>query len=1624
MVLIMPRITAVSAGAVDYLLRGSGCAEHQHERSTEERERSGAEYLLSGAEVERDRQERTVVGVWRGQGLHMIGLTEGAEASEAAVRAVFGALAQPGSNPDAPDFLGSPPRNFRSVKEREDAAIAAEPGASEERQRAIRGRVRATQRQAVAYYDVTFAPPKSVSILHTALLVGGRENDAARVMGAHDAAVDKAMRFIEREVAYTRSGYHGKASGGGSVGVFERGTGLVWMEFQHETSRAQEPHIHTHVPVSNRVVTVRDGEIRALDGRGFGPIKEGAEAIYQQEMRRGVSQAVGVVFALRPDGKAQEVLGIDRSLIVEASSRSVQVEGLRDDQVEAYTQRYGRPPSPAQRKQMWNEAKLRDRPAKVREVSAEQQLRNWAEPRQERLAYALVDVAVQAAGVAATGHPDQRGYAERTLEQVLTAAVERAQAQYATWTVGNLIAAIYVELERTPAVGDDGDLLSQQVLADGARYGLVQLTALDPAPVPAELQREDGRNRYTVKPTSGNNEIQPDAPSVGMSVAAPTTAGSDREGKSTFRPHNDERYATADQLSTELGIVARAAKPGAPAIGGTERELTRVELIGAGLGSDQAEAVLGILSSGRGGDVLIGPAGVGKSRTMGVLAGVWETRFGGRVLGLATSQIATSVLADDGLDAVNTTVFVNRFTPDAQGRVRDRIRPGDLVIIDEANMSGTPELEVVSRIIAEGGGKLVYTGDTAQLASVGAGGMLQLLVTDLGAFELSEVHRFTHDWEKQATLRLRDGDISVLDVYEDHGRIRGGTEAEMTAAAAAGYLADTLEGKTSLVVVRSNAMATELSAQIRHELVRLGRVAPEVLATSADGNPIGIGDRIQARRNDRTIRADGAGMVTNKDTYAVLDRNPLTGELRVQDKTGMIAHLPPGYVTEHVTLAYAVTSYAAEGVTETTSHDLVDTGTTRAGVYVPGTRGRERNTFYGISQQARDAHNPEGLDTTARDLLERALGRGGGDTPQAAELLRRTQLELAQSLPIVTGQWDKITEDHSTERDTATLGRLLGAEQLEHARGEYGFGRLLRAVRAPEMAGHDPTTVLTAAVTSRPLRDANSVTDVLRWRVQNDVARRTPERDVDAGDWARYSAGIEGPVGEYVAALAVLATQRQDELGAAVLAERPGWAREYLEEPSSDQRQQDEWVRRAGMVALYRELAGTPDTSLALGPEPEPEKVYHHALWNRAYVAMGAPADELSYAAASDTELRDIRATWEREQGRSPYWVAGEVQQAELLAQEYRQDAVLWWVETDRIPQDSPERVVFDADTARAEQLAAHYTARAEQLQTIHTARQVWSTDPQVAQLEQQAEHAARELHRRGLNPDPVTLQPEQLELIGVVEPDQAPEPADAGRGHGRDQHEHATGRDRGTDAVREAAQIGAQARAERLGEHLITQTVPREPAEPDRAPAGPDREPTGPGRGSGRDQHQQHTHDSARLGPDLYRAGADPARVEIDPDQHALFPAEPRMVDVAAAQPLRPEDPQLEQQLDAEQGVEVAGPVTVGEALRQAAISAELRPERALDHAINRSAVDWELDRDRDTTHRGADARRRDQHERERTRTPEHDRMRGWGLDPERDKMRGWGLDPERDRMRGWGIEPTTPEENPDVGIDVGWGM
>jgi len=164
----------------------------------------------------------------------------------------------------------------------------------------------------VAGYDLVFSPPKSVSLLH----VLGSEDVQHAVTQAHLAAWQAALRYLEERACVTRKGKNGR--------VRERGSGFVAAAYQHRTSRAQDPHLHTHVIVAN-VAKSPDGTFRALDGR---PLLEhyrlAAGYLYQSQLRFELTRSLGVEWR-EPERGMAEIAGVPEEVLKEFSKRRLQV---------------------------------------------------------------------------------------------------------------------------------------------------------------------------------------------------------------------------------------------------------------------------------------------------------------------------------------------------------------------------------------------------------------------------------------------------------------------------------------------------------------------------------------------------------------------------------------------------------------------------------------------------------------------------------------------------------------------------------------------------------------------------------------------------------------------------------------------------------------------------------------------------------------------------------------------------------------------------------------------------------------------------------------------------------------------------------------------------------------------------------------------------------------------------------------------------------------------------------------------------------------------------------------------------------------------------------------------------
>jgi len=165
----------------------------------------------------------------------------------------------------------------------------------------------------VAAFDLTFNAPKSVSILYGLL----EPRLGAEVRNSHEAAVRGALGYLERNAIGVRRTIEGTRMTLPTSGAPAAG-------FLHRTSRALDPHLHTHVVMAN-LARGEDGSWSGIDGRGLYYHAKTASFLYQAELRRQMSTSLGVEWGTVRNGWA-DVLGVSREVVRGFSTRLLQIE--------------------------------------------------------------------------------------------------------------------------------------------------------------------------------------------------------------------------------------------------------------------------------------------------------------------------------------------------------------------------------------------------------------------------------------------------------------------------------------------------------------------------------------------------------------------------------------------------------------------------------------------------------------------------------------------------------------------------------------------------------------------------------------------------------------------------------------------------------------------------------------------------------------------------------------------------------------------------------------------------------------------------------------------------------------------------------------------------------------------------------------------------------------------------------------------------------------------------------------------------------------------------------------------------------------------------------------------------
>jgi ATP-dependent exoDNAse (exonuclease V) alpha subunit len=315
--------------------------------------------------------------------------------------------------------------------------------------------------------------------------------------------------------------------------------------------------------------------------------------------------------------------------------------------------------------------------------------------------------------------------------------------------------------------------------------------------------------------------------------------------------------------------------------------------------------------------------------------------------GKAVDEALAEGAGDDGLTVAKALSMIERHELD--------IDRSTVVVVDEASMVGTADLRKLLACATRGRAKIVLVGDAFQLAPVKArGGMFEQLCAELPwSQRLSAVWRMRDPDERAASLALRSARGNRLRTavgwYRTADRLHTGDPIAMAADALAAYEDSRRKGRNALLVCDTWDMADALNRRL-HDAHK-SAAAPVVRAVR--GQEVAVGDLIMSRTNDSTIalrpgnveRTDGRiDQVRNGNRWRVIGVDPSRNRLAAERLgDGARAVFDGDYVGEHVTLGYAATVHAAQGVTADDAYALMGEHASRAMAYVAMTRGRNAN---------------------------------------------------------------------------------------------------------------------------------------------------------------------------------------------------------------------------------------------------------------------------------------------------------------------------------------------------------------------------------------------------------------------------------------------------------------------------------------------------------------------------------------------------------------------------------------------------------------------------------------------------------------------------------------------------------
>jgi len=325
------------------------------------------------------------------------------------------------------------------------------------------------------------------------------------------------------------------------------------------------------------------------------------------------------------------------------------------------------------------------------------------------------------------------------------------------------------------------------------------------------------------------------------------------------------------------------------------------------LNNEQADALYHI-TSGRHLTAIVGRAGTGKSYMMRAANHVFE-EMGVRVYGMAISGIAAQNLSESGINANTIAHYRKRIQHD-----KWILNKNDIVIMDEAGMTGLHDMHDIVRYVKARGAKLILVGDHDQLQPINSAPSFKAIVERIGFIELNKIMRQTNAGDRQATSWLARGEVDkAIAYYQQQNAIYfGQTQADADNQLITDWVKQlqTNALPSQIIVAHTNVHVDSLNLQARDELIKQGKLNNQeqfVYQTTKGEINLSIGDRLLLTRNDKDLGVKNGQLATVQQTVGQI----LTVKL---DKNDKVIKIDTSQYKDF-TYGYAATIHKTQGAT-------------------------------------------------------------------------------------------------------------------------------------------------------------------------------------------------------------------------------------------------------------------------------------------------------------------------------------------------------------------------------------------------------------------------------------------------------------------------------------------------------------------------------------------------------------------------------------------------------------------------------------------------------------------------------------------------------------------------------------